>query len=417
MPTPFAGPFKLEMGDGTVMQFDNIFVPQQFSHRYATGGTKIMRLTDDASGVRIFTQNLTVRPTTNAYIKPDKSIAVTGDFFTLPCTDAYLPQAKDRERGRATAMAHIRFADNNTSGKIKKPFIFVEGVDFGTEIVKDPQTNVTIRTGDFGWDIFVQGISEKEQDAVPDSWQDIMSNSPAFISDMIRDGFDVILVDFDDGADYIQKNGSMLANLLDIINQEKREAGSCESNIVIGASMGGQVVRYALCKMEREARNHDTKMYLSFDSPHNGANIPLCVQAFAWLLEEKVLTEVDQLNMSVHEYDPNGSKMKEWLKSKLGSMTQSLRYTLNSNDSPLPNFWSAKLNRPAAQQMLVHHFNQINAPNGNAFSCSLRELWKQELATIGFPKQAVNVGAANGSPFGRDQGFSNGALIFDYGLG
>src|SRR5690554_7594439 len=48
--------------------------------------------------------------------------------------------------------------------------------------------------------------------------------------------------------------------------------------------MGGQKARYALMKLEKEhmenggMHNH-TKLYIPFDSPHHGANIPLFTQA------------------------------------------------------------------------------------------------------------------------------------------
>jgi len=62
-------------------------------------------------------------------------------------------------------------------------------------------------------------------------------------------------------------------------------------NIVIGGSMGGLVCRYALKKMEsteyieeQEALNpggiigHDTNLFISFDVPQQGANVPLSLQ-------------------------------------------------------------------------------------------------------------------------------------------
>ncbi len=51
--------------------------------------------------------------------------------------------------------------------------------------------------------------------------------------------------------------------------------------IVAGASMGGQVVRYALTYMEHNKRPHHTKQYIAFDSPHLGANIPIGLQTMA----------------------------------------------------------------------------------------------------------------------------------------
>ena len=53
-----------------------------------------------------------------------------------------------------------------------------------------------------------------------------------------------------------------------------------EKLVITGSSMGGQVVRYALAYMEKHNMNHNTRLYISQDSPHLGANIPLGVQDF-----------------------------------------------------------------------------------------------------------------------------------------
>ena len=44
--------------------------------------------------------------------------------------------------------------------------------------------------------------------------------------------------------------------------------------------MGGQIARYALSYMEANNLPHNTRLYVSLDSPHNGANIPIGLQHF-----------------------------------------------------------------------------------------------------------------------------------------
>ena len=59
-----------------------------------------------------------------------------------------------------------------------------------------------------------------------------------------------------------------------------------EPNVVIGPSMGGLITRYALAYMEQQLANtgdnakwnHETRLWVSFDAPHQGANIPFGVQ-------------------------------------------------------------------------------------------------------------------------------------------
>ena len=79
----------------------------------------------------------------------------------------------------------------------------------------------------------------------------------------------------DGGADFIQRNAFILVKLINEINSMK--VGS-EQNVIIGPSMGGLISRYALRYMEQNTLDHDTRLYLSFDSPHLGANVPIGLQ-------------------------------------------------------------------------------------------------------------------------------------------
>lgn len=106
-------------------------------------------------------------------------------------------------------------------------------------------------------------------------------------TDLRAQGFDIIILNFpnytrpstttviDGGVDYIQRNAMILVELLNEINAQK--VGT-EKNVVIGPSMGGLIARYALRYMEMNSLNHDTRLYISFDSPHQGANVPIGFQ-------------------------------------------------------------------------------------------------------------------------------------------
>lgn len=96
-----------------------------------------------------------------------------------------------------------------------------------------------------------------------------------FLNQLQNSGYDVIVLDFDDGTDFIQNNAAVLRDLLRQVNQMK--VGSHE-NIVIGASMGGLVGRYELSRMETEQVPHEVGLFVAYDSPHQGANIPVGLQ-------------------------------------------------------------------------------------------------------------------------------------------
>ena len=108
------------------------------------------------------------------------------------------------------------------------------------------------------------------------------------LGDTVRaQGYDIIVLNFPTyfreedqvwiygGADYIERNAMLLVELIKSINNSK--VGN-EKNVVIGPSMGGLISRYALNYMESQNIDHDTRLYISFDAPHTGANVPIGFQ-------------------------------------------------------------------------------------------------------------------------------------------
>lgn len=88
-------------------------------------------------------------------------------------------------------------------------------------------------------------------------------------------GYDFIVIDYDEGGNYIEHNAYLLAKVIEWVNTVK---ATPEKNVVFGPSMGGLVARYALTYMENQNINHDTRLFISFDSPQYGANVPLGLQ-------------------------------------------------------------------------------------------------------------------------------------------
>ncbi len=82
------------------------------------------------------------------------------------------------------------------------------------------------------------------------------------------------------GGDYVERNGLTLVTLIERINQQLASQGSTEKLIVIGPSMGGQISRYALKWMEDRGKNHNVRLWVSFDSNHEGTMIPIGEQHF-----------------------------------------------------------------------------------------------------------------------------------------
>ncbi|MCB0281778.1 MAG: T9SS type A sorting domain-containing protein [Calditrichae bacterium] len=127
--------------------------------------------------------------------------------------------------------------------EIVKPIIFAEGFDFDDEL----------------------------------RWQELyeLLDRENFISTLRGEGYDVIILNWRNPTDYIQRNSLALITLIERVLSLKQGK---EPILLGGASMGGLVGRYALALMEQQGKNHQSRLFISFDSPQNGANIPLGVQ-------------------------------------------------------------------------------------------------------------------------------------------
>lgn len=79
------------------------------------------------------------------------------------------------------------------------------------------------------------------------------------------------------GADYIQRNAGFIRELIEMIN-EKYEINADDRLAIVGYSMGGLVSRYALQSMETEGVAHNMDLFVSVDSPQQGAYVPIGVQ-------------------------------------------------------------------------------------------------------------------------------------------
>ncbi len=64
--------------------------------------------------------------------------------------------------------------------------------------------------------------------------------------------------------------------------------------VVFGHSMGGLAARIALAQMEADAVEHDVALYISYDAPHSGVNVPQGMQQLKVKLDEwAAMTEAD----------------------------------------------------------------------------------------------------------------------------
>ncbi len=221
----------------------------------------------------------------------------------------------------------------STDGVFDKPFVFVEGIDFGTD-------HLPTRNGTFGWDAFSSGSATGQYA--------MLQLMPYWIDTLQQHGYDLVLVDFYDGARDIRENAALVEKIIHLCNMHKN---SDESIIVAGASMGGLISRYALRNMEIQNKQHCARLYISLDAPHLGAYIPMSLQ--------------------------------------------SALYFMAPYSSAANSFVYDKLERPAAQQLLFYQWGATNQLQPASFLS-----FQSELNSMGLPQNCRNIAVANGNKNG-----------------
>lgn len=254
----------------------------------------------------------------------------------------------------ASALYTINYAEGNTC--IKKPFLLVEGIDFGYEEL--PTGCIDGKCGSLGWIDVSTGSDHNSitgEIKTPYGTGEF-TYGPEFFADLSAEGYDVIYLDFNNGATYMQRNAFVVVEMINWIKENKC---SDEELVIVGASMGGQLCRYALSYMEKNDLTHCTKLYISFDSPNQGANIVLGMQDFIKSFAEDNEEANDALNR--------------------------------------------KLRRNATRQLLLY---QTDADAATRVDPE-RNYWLEDLEDVGsYPSKLRKVAIANGNKNAVEQDFS-----------
>ncbi|QTE24288.1 alpha/beta hydrolase [Polaribacter cellanae] len=190
----------------------------------------------------------------------------------------------------------------------------------------------------------------------------------------------------DGGADYIERNANVLKALIAELNGKLVNNGSTEKLKIIGPSMGGLISRVALTQMEQANQNHNADIWVSFDSPHLGANIPIGLQYFFTFMEQ------EQVSL---------------LKSPAAR-----QMLLIQNPPPIT---LAELAKKYGVNSLIYKWiaPELKKYPGNY---SFRNTFKNLLNNLGFPNNTNrNLALINGSINGARQGTPEGEML-DYNI-
>ena len=331
-------------------------IKQNVVVNYSTSGHKILTFTatfnDGTSRTTKGKLYVTVT-STNSQQRFNDGIEDGGVTATIPFTGY--------EQGDTPILGQLeyRIFYHGTAGNyervLKKPIVIIDGFD--------PFDTRKIQESDYPND------GEDYPVAIETlmSYNDNLGVPQPLIRELRKQGYDVVIVNhpvyedvpsgktIDGGADYIERNAMTHISLYQYLNSTVFNNGSSEQLTIMGPSMGGQISRYALAYMEEHNLSHNTKLWVSIDSPHLGANIPMAAQANLYFLGY------------VHGNQDAKDKYDFLLNSPAGKQQLLLQYSHKSASLP-----------PYFQQ--YHNNLESNLPNSK-----------------GFPQLSRNIAIANGS--------------------
>lgn len=344
---------QIDFGDGTGVR--NVSLNSSITVNYNSEGIKIVHIIATCSNgtkLKAFAKiNYTSQPTTRSIPTPHR-----------PYTDDEI-SANISYNGFGKGTIRTYYA--NPDMILRKPILIVDGFD--------PE-NVR--------------LFEKHNNGGASFWA--MLNYPGghVGMELINKGYDLVVLDLPEGGTYIEKNAMVCIEVINEINRRLQANGSTEEIVVVGPSMGGQITRYALAYMEQNPNvntnygKHNCRLWISFDSPHQGANISLGAQAF------------------MHYYGCVGGEVEA------------------------EKVWDNTINCIAAKQMLLKQYNMyssfITFPSNNS-TCNLHIYqnspnsyhtnYYNTMNQLGHPSDLRKIAISNGSLNGTRTGTGCGEAI------
>jgi hypothetical protein len=260
----------------------------------------------------------------------------------------------------ATGDITIEYGQNNTTGQIRKPLIVIEGFD---------------PTNAYDYDNFVNDLSfdGNTTPRTPITLNDNLDNVG-----VNRGDYDIIFLNLTNATDFIQRNAFLVEAVIQEVNRIKTVYnGVRQHNVIIGLSMGGVLVRYALRDMENTGLNHETRLFIAHDSPFKGSNIPVSFQVAAQHLGPFRIVNTQNNFPFIRYVD----------------LMPDVTNLLNAYNSP------------AAQQLLIQRYD-LSPVNGSLTANNTAyNNFQNELNSLGWPANCRNVVLSNGS--------CNGTKIFN----
>jgi hypothetical protein len=128
--------------------------------------------------------------------------------------------------------------------------------------------------------------------SIPAGFENGDDNDNHFLDRLRNEGFDIVIVRYNDGVDLIENNAHAFIEVVKTVNNELLQNGSKHEIVVAGFSAGAFTTRYALALMEKEHSfflntplessypHHRCRVWLSVECEAQGANTPLSMQYY-----------------------------------------------------------------------------------------------------------------------------------------
>ncbi len=316
---------------------------------------------------------------------------------------------------KVTGSFAIWMSPCNTTGYLRKPYIISAGFNPGNgkQLVSDGLpvvvnmlyglSTISMPLADWGGDwrgtyyeTYNGGYNKRYSPLEAAQCGEGASNGDNYLDRLRDEGYDVIILMYDNGQDYIENNASLLIELIEWVNKQKMGAPhpSYFENIVSGYSAGAVSTRYALAKMESNYKlglgpDPHTRMWVSIEGEHQASNVPLGLQ---FLLD----------------YQRDASfRMPSMYYLNPGEVTVDI---INGVAAGLA--WSF-CNNPTAYQLTKYSLLNPNGPT------PARNALATEFANIpgntsnGYPEFCRRVGVSMGSGSGVSVPHQNPSMLFD----
>ncbi|MCF7816691.1 MAG: GPI inositol-deacylase [Kiritimatiellales bacterium] len=313
---------RIDGGDGRGWQ--KIAPNHEATVTYSSIGTKTLLMEATLADGSILSAATTLEVAALATPDPTQTIQVSADApYSLYSGSVYVLKS-------------------DTHSGLRNPVLAVEGFDMNN---------------DMDWDVLYNIL-----------------NKEALAETLQSYGRDLVVLDFGNATADIFGNAEVAMAAIRYINANRNDPG--DKFTVIGASMGGLVTRNALARFDGDPTLHnygqsDVDTWISFDSPQEGANIPLGIQEFF---------------------------------SFFGAFAGDYPDLATAQD------YKDKIDAPAAKQMLLCHYTAPSTGAGNPY----HDAFKSAMDAQGYPTSCKKIAISNGSGYGALQPFLPGEQVIEW---